>query len=416
MVAAPRNVEDVKDKATPRTNPAALVLAEVIHAVLWIVELIGIVLLVFVINLTVPLIAEAERWACRVVGGRTPTEYRGPKFGLWLFGRVASGDYWRRDLPVVLSTFLISTVSFAIVFFGGILAATLIVAPFASGPGDSIMAIGEWSVSGGLAHSWWLVPVGILIGVVAIWLLWLLGKARLKVLEALSTAPERERAAQLEGEVTGLRKGRITLVDAFEAERSRIERDLHDGTQQELVALTLKLGAARMAAASQDPAARARVIPLIEDAQSQAEASLAQLRQVVHGIHPAVLTDLGLKAGVEDLCSRSGLTVDTRITGSSEPTMPVATAVYFAISEVLTNTAKHSGTDSATLKMELGDTGVSVVVTDKGKGGANLRRAGHGLAGIAERLEVVGGRAAVESTEGEGTTVRICAPLSPNWQ
>lgn len=400
------------DDETP--HAAALILSELAHVVLWMVELIGIVLLVFIVNLTVPLLAEAERWGVRTVGGRAPSGCTDEPYGRWLYGRVATAEFWRKDLPLVLSTFLLSTVSFAAVFFGGIISVTLIVTPFISSPIDPIIQLGGWTVAGTFKDLWWLILVGIALLVLLAWVMWQLGKVRLGIVGSLSRTPEDERAAQLEGEVSGLRQGRITLVDAFEAERSRIERDLHDGTQQELVALTLKLAAARMAANSDDPEARQRVVTLIGQAQDQTESSLRHLREVVHGIHPAVLTDLGLKAAVEDLCSRSGLDVRAHITGDREPALPVAAAVYFAISESLTNVAKHSGADSATLNLELGDTGVSAVVADRGTGGAMPE--GHGLAGMAERLAVVGGSICVDSPEGGGTTVRICAPAEPNWE
>ncbi|MGO1591358.1 MAG: sensor histidine kinase [Ancrocorticia sp.] len=401
------------EKRTP--HPAALIINELAHAVVWIFEIIAVVLTVFLVHITVPALAEVERWIGRIVGAETPSERHGSKMGKWLSGRVATADFWKRDLPVTLSTLLVSTASFFLAFVGLVLAATFMVAPFISGPDRPVIQIGDWIVDGPVSKTWWLILIGIAVVVLLFWLLWLLGKIRVRIIESLATTPDEANAAELRGQVTGLRKGRITLVDAFEAERTRIERDLHDGTQQELVALTMKLGAARVAAGSDDPEARARLLPLIEEAQSQAESSLRQLREVVHGIHPAVLTDLGLKAAVEDLCARSGLDVHVRVTGGSEPALPVATAVYFALSETLTNVAKHSGTNQATLELELGDAEVSAVVGDQGTGGATPAETGHGLAGISERLEVVGGGLRVESTAGEGTQVHICAPTEPDW-
>ncbi|PWF27113.1 two-component sensor histidine kinase [Ancrocorticia populi] len=397
------------DDGNRAPHPAAIILSELAHAVFWLFELIGIVILVLIAHLTVPLLAEAERWGVRMVGGRAPSGRVDQRLGKWLYSRVTAAEFWRKDLPLVLSTLLLSTVTFAVAFFGLIVGVTLIVSPFISPPTEPVLLIGEWEVAGTFKDLWWLMLLGLTMLILVLWIMWLLGKIRLRIVGSLSRTLEDERAAELEGQVSGLRRGRVTLVDAFEAERSRIERDLHDGTQQELVALTLKLAQARMVA--RDPEARDRVLTLIDDAQAQAESSLSHLREVVHGIHPAVLTDLGLRAALEDLCSRSGLDVAIKVRGDQEPSLPVATAVYFAVSEALTNVAKHSGTDSATLEMELGATGVFVVVQDQGTGGATLE--GQGLAGIVERLAVVGGTVRIESPESGGTAVRICAPAEP---
>ena len=404
---------DDDEKRTP--HPAALIINQLLHALVWMFEIIGVVFTVFLVHITVPALAEVERWIGRLMGAATPSERHGAKLGTWLTGRIATADFWKRDLPVTLSTLLVSTASFFLSFVGLVLAGTFMVAPFISGSSRPVMQIGNWVVDGTARETWWLILIGVAIAVLLFWLLWLLGKIRIRIIESLATTPDEADAAELRGQVSGLRQGRITLVDAFEAERTRIERDLHDGTQQELVALTMKLGAARVAAGSEDPEAHARLLSLIDEAQGQAESSLRQLREVVHGIHPAILTDLGLKAATEDLCARSGLDVQVRVTGEREPALPVATAVYFALSEALTNVAKHSGTNRATLELEMGETEVSAVVGDEGTGGANGAEAGHGLAGISERLEVVGGAVRVESPAGEGTKVHICAPLEPNW-
>jgi len=214
-------------------------------------------------------------------------------------------------------------------------------------------------------------------------------------------------------------------MDAFEAERTRIERDLHDGAQQDLVALTMSLGGLRLAAESlpDDEAtttSRTALLKGIDTAQDRAETALRDLRETVRGIRPAVLSERGLAPALKDLTGRAPLptsiVVDAEEADLAQISQPVATVVYFAVAEALTNAAKHARAESATITLRCTGTGLSTVITDEGRGGADPERENAtGLRGMAQRVESIGGRLKVSSPEGAGTRLTITAPLTPPW-
>ena len=199
-------------------------------------------------------------------------------------------------------------------------------------------------------------------------------------------------------------RSRARLADAFEAERRRIERDLHDGAQQKLVGLIMKLGLARLDLPAGSPAAEA-----VAAAHDQAKQLMAELRALIHGIQPQVLADLGLPAALDELTDQSliPVTVDARLDGR----LPghVENTVYFAAAEALTNIAKHSGATHATVTARLHDGLLILEVTDNGRGGADTGR-GTGLTGLADRVAVAGGRMLLSSPPGGPTILRVEAP------
>lgn len=215
----------------------------------------------------------------------------------------------------------------------------------------------------------------------------------------LDPRPERLAAA-----VTELRRSRVDLVDAFETERRRIERDLHDGVQQRLVALTMTLGRAELDV----PAGPG--LAVVQEAHRQAEAALEELRSAVRGIHPRVLTDHGLAAAVHEIADRSPVPVDTRITLPGRLAPPLETAAYFVVSEALTNVVRHAAARSAQVHAWTQDGRLLVTVVDDGVGGADPGH-GTGLAGLALRLDALDGRLQVTSPEGGPTEVRMECPL-----
>ena len=176
------------------------------------------------------------------------------------------------------------------------------------------------------------------------------------------------REAQLAAEVADLRRSRVDLVDAFETERRRIERDLHDGVQQRLVALTMTLGRAELDV-PEGPG-----LATVQDAHRQAEEALAELRGTIRGIHPRVLVDHGLAAAVHELADRSSVptTVDIRLPDRLPP--PVEQAAYFVVSEALTNVARHSGARRAGVHAWRRDDAFVLTVEDDGAGGATCGR------------------------------------------
>ncbi len=201
-------------------------------------------------------------------------------------------------------------------------------------------------------------------------------------------------------------QSRARLVDAFEAERRRIERDLHDGAQHRLTSLTLQLAVARLDVADGSPAAQA-----LDKAHGQAKELMAVLRELIHGIRPQALTELGLAGAVRELAVQSVIpvTVTDRV-GGDLPERIESTA-YFAVSEALANVAKHSHASSAEVRL-LGQPGRLVVeVGDNGRGGADPER-GSGLTGLADRVAAVSGRLLLSSPGGGPTLVRVELPWS----
>lgn len=203
-----------------------------------------------------------------------------------------------------------------------------------------------------------------------------------------------------------MRDSRRVIVAAFEIERRRIERDLHDGTQQYLVAATMKLGEAGLMLEQNigGPDVSEPVASLVEGAHQDALGALRTLRATVSGIHPQMLSDLGLHAAVTDLADRSGVNVMVRCPHRL-PNMPeeVAAVAWFFCSEALTNVAKHAPDATATLLL-VADEDLHASIIDDGPGGAHLRDGG-GLVGMRERLAAFGGAMELSSPAGGPTTL-----------
>ncbi|RYI99506.1 MAG: sensor histidine kinase, partial [Actinomycetales bacterium] len=188
-------------------------------------------------------------------------------------------------------------------------------------------------------------------------------------------------------------------------ERRRIERDLHDGAQQRLVALTMSLGQAELEL--EDGPALAHVTR----AHTLAEEALEDLRATVRGIHPQVLTDHGLEAAVTELAGRSPVPVTTDLAVDGRLSPALEAAAYFVVSEALTNVARHAGADTARVTGGVVDGILHVDVSDDGRGGADPA-AGTGLTGLAYRVEAIGGTLEVDSPAGGPTHVRMACPTT----
>ncbi|WP_432104608.1 sensor histidine kinase [Streptomyces sp. bgisy091] len=223
---------------------------------------------------------------------------------------------------------------------------------------------------------------------------------------ALTRALLTPRSGGADARLQELGRSRMRLVDAFEAERRRIERDLHDGAQQRLVALSMTLGLARL----ENPAEPLGA--LLAKAQEEAGEALVEVRELIRGIHPRVLTDRGLGAAVEDVADRSAVPVEVDLDLPERLPQAVESAVYFAVCEALANVAKHSGASRAWVTG--GDDGrrLTVEVRDDGAGGASTD-AGSGLQGVADRLSVLDGRLLLSSPAGGPTVLRLDVPRTP---
>ena len=197
------------------------------------------------------------------------------------------------------------------------------------------------------------------------------------------------------------------LLDAFDAERQRIERDLHDGTQQRLVALTVMLDMARMRA--QDTPELAE---MLSRAHTEAVTTLGELRELVQGIHPHVLTERGLPVAVAELVTRYPIAVDVRMRIAGRLPSTVESTAFFAVSEALANIAKHADADRAWVDGRVHGDVLTVEVGDTGRGGVDPAQ-GSGVRGLADRVAAVGGQVMLSSPPGGPTVLRVEIPCLP---
>lgn len=199
-----------------------------------------------------------------------------------------------------------------------------------------------------------------------------------------------------------LQETRAQVVDDAAATLRRIERDLHDGAQARLIALTMQLTMVREAV----PAGPARDLAI--QAQTMAHEAITELRELVRGIHPPVL-DQGLETALASLAARSPVPVDLRVSEAERPTAAIESIAYFCAAELLTNVARHSGSDRAHLEITQGSGHLRLRVGDSGRGGAQVG-AGSGLAGLLDRVRAVDGSLTVDSPPGGPTVVTVELP------
>jgi signal transduction histidine kinase len=223
---------------------------------------------------------------------------------------------------------------------------------------------------------------------------------------AAALALENERLrAELLAQLAELQASRARLAEATDTERQRIERDLHDGTQQRLVAIAMTLGLAESKLATDRPA----VGPVLREARDALALALDELRDLSQGIRPAILVERGLPAALDDLSRRAALPVRLEVTFNGRLHEPVEAVAYFVASEALANAAKHSYASEVRLIASCDDSTLVIKVADNGIGGAGAGR-GSGLRGLADRVEAIGGRLTFSSPSGRGTTIRAEIP------
>jgi signal transduction histidine kinase len=228
------------------------------------------------------------------------------------------------------------------------------------------------------------------------------------VCAAASLALENERLqAELRARLVELRASRARLVEATDSERRRIERDLHDGTQQRLVSIAMSLGLLESRLPGEAPV----VQPLVREAREALALALQELRELTHGINPPLLTERGLPAALDELCRRAAL--PTHLDLSLDRRLPdqIESSAYFMASEALTNAAKHSHATEVRVLASYEGQSLIVEVTDDGIGGATAV-GGSGLRGLADRVEALGGRFTVSSPPGRGTKLRAEIPCA----
>lgn len=207
--------------------------------------------------------------------------------------------------------------------------------------------------------------------------------------------------------VEELTESRSAIMRAMHLERRRIERDLHDGAQQRLVSLAMELGLAREKMGTDLEAAR----KLIDESHEDAKLVLAELRDLVRGIHPAVLTDRGLDAAISAIAGRSRIPVGVDIRLADRQPDEVEGTAYFVVVEALTNIAKHSEASEANVAIRRDRGWLRITVADNGKGGADPAE-GSGLRGLSDRITALDGRMVIESPPGVGTTLMVEIPCA----
>jgi signal transduction histidine kinase len=229
------------------------------------------------------------------------------------------------------------------------------------------------------------------------------------VTASLRFEAENERlAGEVERQLAEVQASRARIVAAGDVERRRVERDLHDGAQQRLIALSMELGRLRAAAERSGDSA---LVGELSDLGRDLESTIGELRELARGIVPGILGDAGLPAAIESLALRSAIPVSTDVRVTERFPTAVESTAYFVIAEALTNVARHAGATSARITLERQSHGLRVGVADDGVGGADLR-GGTGLQGLADRVGALGGTLHVESAPGGGTRVTADIPVA----
>jgi len=326
--------------------------------------------------------------------------------GLWrqTKRRLGDGAGWRglAYAPVALGWGIVSFVVTVVVWSVALAAATApIYLPWGGADfGGSVNWVGATAIVVGYA----------IVG-------WLLLAAAPRITHALASASRSligamlspGRAAVLEARVETLQESRDASVEGSALELRRIERDLHDGAQQRLVGLAMDLGLARERLANGgDPA---RAAELVERAHNEAKLAITELRDLVRGIHPAVLTDRGLDPALSAVAARCPIPVDVQVDLPDRPPPTIEAAAYFVVSEALTNVAKHSRARHAWVDVSRREDGLVVSVRDDGVGGAQVQPDG-GLAGLRDRVTAVEGRFRLASPTDGPTTLLVELPYA----
>ncbi|WLW54384.1 sensor histidine kinase [Streptomyces sp. YU58] len=368
------------------------------------VVLLGLPLLVLTALAGIP-VAAVERWRLRVTGmgpaldggHRVPDA---PGLWVWLVTRVREAATWRELAYAVLLGLVLWPLDALVLVCALGIPLSMVAAPVFLALDGEVKAVKLWTVDtwpGALG----VAALGLVLLATGAYALGVVAGARAELVRAVLGAKEDD------GErVLHLVRSRARLVDAFEAERRRIERDLHDGAQQRLVALTMSLGLARL------DVPPGPLADHLAKAHTEAGQALADLRELIHGIHPKVLTDYGLEAAVADAADRSPVPVDLDLHLPERLPQPVESAAYFVVGEALANVARHSGANRAAVSGGYGDGRLTLHIRDDGRGGADSAR-GTGLTGLADRVSVLDGTLSLSSPPGGPTLLRVEIPCRP---
>ncbi|WP_424935555.1 MULTISPECIES: histidine kinase [Bacteria] len=327
---------------------------------------------------------------------------------IWLAVRVNEGATWRETAALLLDL-LLGWVALAVLFVQGLCLVVLVFVGVSGGRGRTrINLFGDvWILVG--PDNWWpVIPIALLAVWLFVYVNAVLAAGQASLLRMLCGP----RQVELARNVERLTRSRAALVAAFEAERRRIERDLHDGVQQELVTLAARLGMVSLEL--DDLAVQGADTALARDAldvaQGQAEHAMATLRDTVRGIHPVVLTDHGLRAALDELADRTPIPLSLDVGDFGRLPAPVETAAYYLVTEAISNAAKHTAATRLIVRAVLEGGALAVIVADDGHGGAD-ESGGTGLRGLRERAETLGGQFTLVSPAGGPTTLHMALPV-----
>jgi signal transduction histidine kinase len=366
-----------------------------------------------IVFLAVPLLTAVQRHRLRVTTGvvivpQPVIERRLSPRGILAAAR--SQATWRQIGYHVLAGPVVAAAAVAafLVWLAGVLCTFVYVYAWTLHP-DSLLYRGQsWPPAGHLARLY--IPVDVYLTAAGIALLaaapWVTAAVGVLDAGAARVLLGTSRAEELEHRVEHLTQARAGVVDAADAERRRLERDLHDGTQQRLVSLALQLGMARA-----NPADAAQAHQVIAEAHEEAKAALTELRNLVRGLHPAVLEDRGLDAALSGVAARMPIPVRLTVDVPRRPSPTIEAIAYFVVSEGLTNITKHAQASQAEVFVQRAGDRLHVIVSDDGVGGADPAR-GTGLAGLAGRAGSVDGTFDVASPPGGPTLITVDLPCA----
>lgn len=380
------------------------------------VVLVGLPLLVGLALAGIP-VAWVERRRLWLLGPEPVPAWHGEPAatGLWawLTIRLRERATWQELGYALLFATLLWPVDALLVCVGLLVPAAVVATPVLMatvGDGREAKVVKLWTVTT-WPTAFAVAVLGLLLMAVGAYVLGVGAGARAGLARLLLTPRDGAGEGELDARVVELTRSRVRLVDAFEAERRRIERDLHDGAQQRLVALTMTLGLARL------DAPRGPLADQLAKAHEEAGLALAELRELIQGIHPKVLADYGLQAAVADAADRSVVPVDVAVELPGRLPQAVEAAGYFVVCEALANVAKHSEAERAHVRGGHTAGRLWLEVWDDGRGGARApgdgSEGGSGLTGLADRVSVLDGRLVLSSPPGGPTLLRVEIPCEP---
>jgi signal transduction histidine kinase len=337
--------------------------------------------------------ARFERWLCgRLLGVDLPSPYRPSLERGWfarLLARTADVATWK-DLAYLVAHFPLAILDLLalLLLLGPPFA--LILAPFTGEVENFAVALA-------------LLPAGLVLLPISVRALSAFAGIHAAVARALLTT---SRESELNARVVDLRTSQARIIAAADSERRRLERDLHDGAQQRLVAVALNLQIARERLTRGQDA-----LELVSQAGDEAKRAIGELRDLARGIHPAVLTERGLGPALRDVAGRCPVPVTVIDELGERPEATVEATAYFVVSEALTNVAKYAGASSATVVLGVDGDRLTIEVADDGCGGADPA-AGSGLRGLGDRIAALDGTLDIDSPVGGGTVVRASLNLA----